>query len=238
MTDDTKSTASDTSGPTQSKAAGKRRLMVLAVIVVVLLVSGVGGWIWHEQPSFCNAFCHVPMDKYYDTFSATSGAPTADKYGNTVADASGMLAVTHREAGEDCLACHVPTISEMASEGIAWVSGDYYFPLSERTLSDLTEARKLPDDEFCLNSSCHHLDQDSNVITTREELTKASSDLPFNVHDPHHDEFACSDCHKAHRASVDICANPGCHQGAAPVPPGWLNALETSEIVLFLADPE
>ena len=211
--------------------------IVIIGILVVIAGAGIGGWIWHEQPSFCNAFCHVPMDAYYDTYIAESGQATEDKYGNAVADASGMLAVTHREAGEGCLDCHVPTIGEMVGEGLAWIPGNYYFPLSERDINDLSRARKLEDDAFCLNKKCHHVTADGTVINSREDLEAATADGAFNPHDPHHGVFDCTDCHKAHRASVNICSGSGCHTDA-PIPPGWIDLPAERELDLYLEDPK
>ena len=220
-----------------SQKKSTKKPIIIAAIVLVIGVAGVGAWIWHEQPSFCNAFCHVPMDEYYDTYMAELGQSTIDKYGNSVADATGMLAVTHREAGEGCLDCHVPTIGEMVSEGIAWIPGNYYYPLSERTLDDLTAARKLENDAFCMNKKCHHVGSDGTAIDSRETLEAATSGLVFNPHASFHGEFECSDCHKAHRASVNICASPGCHSDAT-VPPGWIDLPASYELDLYLVDPK
>ncbi|MDU1389817.1 MAG: salivary glue protein Sgs-3, partial [Eggerthella sp.] len=38
--------------------------IVVGVVVVVLIAAGAGFWVWHEQPSFCAAICHTPMDEY------------------------------------------------------------------------------------------------------------------------------------------------------------------------------
>ena len=49
----------------QAKAkGGKRRRapIVCAVVAVVLVCAGGGFYVWHNQPSFCNAICHEPMD--------------------------------------------------------------------------------------------------------------------------------------------------------------------------------
>lgn len=219
------------------KKKSSKKLIIIAAIVVVIAAVGCGAWIWHEQPSFCNAFCHTPMDEYYATYAAETGQPTTDKYDNAVADATGMLAATHREAGEGCLDCHVPTIGEMVSEGFAWIPGNYYYPLSERTLDDLTAARGLENDAFCLNDKCHHVAADGTPITTREELEAATSGLAFNPHASFHGDFECADCHKAHRASVNTCAYPGCHS-EAPTPEGWIDPAAEQELDLYLIDPE
>ena len=204
--------------PTKKK--GKRLLIVLAVLAVIGVGAGIGGWIWHEQPSFCNAICHVPMDAFYETFMEESGVAGLDKWGNAVEEPASMLAVTHRESGEDCLACHVPTIGEMVSEGLAWIPGNYYFPLYERTVEDLTEARKIENDQFCLNKDCHHVTADGKAIESRQDLISATAS--YGKRNPHvdmHSRSECSDCHKAHRASVNACSE--CHNDA-PIPKGWL----------------
>ena len=127
------------------KKKGKKKWpIVVGVVVVVLIAAGAGFWVWHEQPSFCNAICHTPMDPYLPTYEAEPGQPATDKWGNEVADASSMLAATHRaQEGTTCMGCHVPTLSEQISEGISWVTGNYVYPLEERGVDDLTEARGL-----------------------------------------------------------------------------------------------
>ena len=230
-------TSEDTTKTTSPTKKRSKKMVVVIAILAVMVLAGGGAWVWHEQPSFCNAFCHTPMDEYYETYLATPGTSASDKYGNAVSDASSMLAATHREAGEGCLDCHVPTIGEMVSEGLAWIPGNYYFPLSERDLDDLTAARGIENDEFCLNSKCHHVGPDGSLITSREALYAATSGLAFNPHADFHGDFDCGTCHKAHRASVDVCARPGCHSDVT-VPAGWLDYPESREIELYLADPE
>lgn len=194
------------------KRAAKKPAIIAAVVAVVLACAGAGLWVWHEQPSFCGTVCHTPMAEYVDTFNQVSGQAGTDKYGNEVQDAGSMMAVVHREAGEDCLSCHVPTIGEQVAEGMHWVTGDYVYPMNERSQADLTEARGVDEDEFCLNGECHD-------VTTREELFEATADRELNPHETQHGEMACTDCHKAHRTSVLICAQ--CHD-EAEVPEGWV----------------
>jgi len=221
--------AADNEG-TAAKKKRSNKLIVIAAIVLVIAVGGILGWTWHEQPSFCNAFCHTPMDEYYDTYAAESGSATTDKYGNAVDDATGMLAVTHREADEGCLDCHVPTIGEMIGEGVAWVPGNYYYPLYERDLDDLTEARGLENDAFCLNGSCHHAASDGTPIENRDDLIAAGESQAFNPHSDHHGEFECTDCHKAHRASVNTCTR--CHSEAT-TPPGWIDWTDAQKLDVY-----
>lgn len=202
------------------KKKGHRALITSAVVAVVLVVAGAGLWVWHEQPSFCGAICHTPMDNYLATYEAPLGQATTDKWGNAVADSSTMLAAVHAAEGNTCMDCHVPTLSEQVGEGVAWISGNYGFPLVERTASDLTEASGRAGDELCLNESCHNL--------TREDLVEKTADMGiYNPHDAHHMELECTTCHKAHRASVMYCTQ--CH-AQAEVPEGWISMGESNEL--------
>lgn len=202
------------------KKKGKKWPIVVGVVAVVLIAAGAGFWVWHEQPSFCNAICHTPMDPYLPTYEAEPGQAAVDKWGNEVADASSMMAAKHRaDQGTTCMGCHIPSIGEQMSEGLNWVSGNYVNPLEERDLEQLVEARGVESDEFCLNESCHNL--------TREDLQKATADMEFNPHVAQHGEIECSECHKAHRASVMYCTQ--CHS-EAEVPEGWLTVAEANKL--------
>lgn len=215
-----------------------KAMIASGVVVVVVIIAGLGFWSWHETPGFCSAICHTPMGGYQETLEATLGEPAVDKYGNDVSDSSAMLAASHAtdEIGADCLACHVPTLGEQISEGQHWLTGDYAMvgsdsretggALVERDIFDLTEARGLDGDEFCLNESCHDI--------TREELTeltqKESDDSTVSIKNPHswrHGEVACSDCHKAHRASVLTCTE--CHVDME-LPSGWISMQEAKRL--------
>lgn len=216
--------AAATDGSTTVEAAPKRKgkkwPIVVGVVAVVVIAAGAGFWVWHEQPSFCNAICHTPMDPYLPTYEAEPGQPTTDKWGNEVEDASSMLAPTHRVAADaTCMSCHVPTLSEQVHEAVSWVSGNYVNPLEEADLTQLTAARGVDADEFCLNESCHNF--------TREDLVQATSGMRFNPHVAQHGEQECSTCHKAHRASVMYCTQ--CHSDAE-VPEGWLSAAEANSL--------
>lgn len=208
---------------TTAQAAPKKKKkwpIVTSVVAIVLIAAGAGFFVWHEQPSFCNAICHTPMDPYLPTFASEPGQASMDKWGNDVANASGMLSATHRVEGKTCMSCHVPTIGEQMSEGVAWVSGNYYVPLEEKDLTQLVEARGLEADQFCLNESCHNL--------TREDLVAATADKgDYNPHVAQHTELTCSSCHKAHRASVNACTQ--CHVDAY-VPEGWLTSTQERDL--------
>ena len=216
-----------------AKKNRKRPAIAVGVIVAVLVVAGAGFWVWHETPGFCSAICHTPMDAYGKAYAQEANTTGVDKWGNEVSDTSAMLAVSHQVSEEDggasatCLSCHVPTISEQVSEGMSWLTGDYTVVandasgsvLPETELSQLTAARGADSEEFCLNESCHDL--------TRDELTELTSDLAFNPHDTKHGERVCSDCHKAHRASVYVCAE--CHT-EAELPSGWITPDEADRL--------
>lgn len=195
--------------------------IIAGVVAVILVAAGAGFWVWHEQPSFCGAICHTPMDNYLATYEAPLSQPTTDKWGNEVADSSSMLAAVHGASGDTCMDCHVPTMSEQISEGGAWLTGNYEFPLIERSADELTEASGRDADELCLNEACHNL--------AREDLAQITADMGiYNPHDPHHTELACTTCHKAHRASVMYCTQ--CH-AQAEVPEGWISAGESNELI-------
>ena len=211
------------------KKKKKNKLVILGVVVVVIVALGAGFWVWHEQPGFCNAICHTPMDPYLPTYESTPGQPSEDKWGNEVKDASGMLSATHRaNQNITCMGCHVPTLGEQVSEAMAWISGNYPLidnekygsVLEERNLEQLVAARGIYKDEFCLNSACHNM--------TREDLKAKTADLARNPHAWYHEKLDCSDCHKAHRASVMLCTK--CH-GDAVVPDGWVSAAQGEQIL-------
>lgn len=203
------------------KAASRKKLITCGVVIVVVLgAAGVGFWTWHETPSFCGAICHSPMDSYLPTYYSEPEQQSTDKWGNTVSDSSSMLSATHREyADATCMSCHVPAITEQVTEGLEWVAGNYYYPLNERDLSRLVYYRGTGETEFCLNSSCHNMSKD--------DLTEATSESTRNPHSWHHSEYDCSDCHKAHRASVMVCSQ--CHDDYT-LPDGWITYQESKEL--------
>ena len=61
MTEEEKKVDGQTAEPAAQKKK-KKWPIVVGVVVAVLVVAGAGFWVWHEQPSFCNAICHTPMD--------------------------------------------------------------------------------------------------------------------------------------------------------------------------------
>jgi len=221
FTANTKNDTEDIDDSHGTKTRRRKWPFIVGSVVVLIVVSAVSGFIWHEQPSFCNAICHTPMDPYYATYLCEPGLAGEDKWERSVANASSMLAATHRAEGFECLDCHLPTFGEQVSEGIKWITGDYRAPLLERTIKDLVSTRGMPQDEFCLNERCHHVASDGSPINSREDLTSATSYLARNVHLPQHDNFPCDTCHKAHRASVVYCAE--CHRDTY-FPAGWVRS--------------
>lgn len=56
--------ATGTSGAPAPKKPRRKGWIIAGVVAAVIIVAGAGFWVWHEQPSFCNAICHSPMDYY------------------------------------------------------------------------------------------------------------------------------------------------------------------------------
>lgn len=220
--------------PTPKPKRSKRKLAtVIGVVAVVVVCAGAGFMVWHDQPSFCNAICHTPMDGYLKTYEATPGEAATDKWGNDVADASSMLAPVHAQQNITCVGCHVPTMSEQVSEGMSWVTGSYEvvqttderFVPEEKALSDLTAARGVASEAFCLNSGCH-TNADGSVMT-RDDLVAKTSDMKRNPHVEEHGSVDCNECHKAHRASTVNCSK--CHSDAT-IPDGWVSYKEAEAL--------
>lgn len=204
--------------PKKKKKGNKAK--IIGVIVAVIVVVGFAFYQWHETPEFCTSICHTPMDgKYLDTLYANPYKPAVDKWGNEVTKADAMLASKHGAMGKRCMACHEPAIEEQVTEGIEWITGNYYNPLSERDLARLVFYRHAGETEFCLNSQCHDI--------TKTGLTNETADMARNPHSWHHSEYTCSDCHKAHRASIMVCSQ--CHEDAQ-IPEGWLSWNEAQNL--------
>ena len=211
------------SSASNAKAKKSKKPLIAGIVVAVVIVAGIGFWTWHNTPGFCGV-CHTPMSTYVDTFEAQPGTPAVDKWGNNVSDASSMLAVTHKQAGVECLSCHVPSLGQQIGEVAETITGDYYYPLAETSITELMEnSGQNSSDEaaFCLKSGCH-TDAAGADITTRSQLMDVTADRSFNPHSNHHGEATCSDCHKSHRASVMACTE--CHNdAAASMPQGWVD---------------
>lgn len=211
----------ETAAPKKSSAK-KRVGIVCGVIAVIVAIAGFGMWTWHDDPSFCGTVCHTPMASYLETYDQKPNTEGVDKYGNPVSNTSAMLAVQHGGMGFDCLTCHKPTLGQQISEGTTWLTGNYTYPLDERSVAELGEPTGMGSDEMCLNESCHNMTRDDlyNLTADEENL--------YNPHWSHHETLDCGTCHKAHGQSVLYCTQ--CH-AQAPVPEGWLSMGEYNEMM-------
>ena len=116
----------------------KRGWIVAGVVAAVIVVAGVGFWVWHETPGFCNSVCYSPMDSYVETYYS------GDK---------GMLVTAHADADENCLSCHEPVMTEQVGEAMKWVSDDY--PMTPDG-TKLATGKDFASEEFCAKSGCHN----------------------------------------------------------------------------------
>ena len=191
-------TGTGAAGGPAPKKRPKRGWIVAGVVATVIVVAGAGFWVWHEQPSFCNAICHSPMDYYVETYD--SGDPN--------------LGVTaHAKAGESCLDCHTAELTTQISEVCAWVSDNY--PMTEDGTM-LATGKQFASEEFCARPACHG-------GKSLDEITAglwgfAGNDEKYNPHANHEDAaLECGDCHKAHENQVLVCNE--CHD--LTLPEGW-----------------
>ena len=216
----TQEQAQEQAAEPEAKRKPRKKLAIVGIVVAVIAVVGFAFYQWHETPEFCTAICHTPMnDAYRQTLYANPYESATDKWGNHVEKADAMLASKHGAMGKKCMACHVPAIEEQVTEGVEWITGNYYNPLSERDLARLVYYRHAGETEFCLNPGCHNI--------TKSKLTQETASMARNPHSWHHTEYTCSDCHKAHRASIMVCSQ--CHDDAV-VPEGWLTAEEAKNL--------
>lgn len=213
----------------KKRRSRNRKLAIAGVVVVALAVVGVGMMVWHEQPAFCSAVCHIEGD-YVDNYMQDQGVVGTDKYGNEVSNTNAMMAVLHRNTLATakpeivCVDCHVPNVSELAHDGANFVTGNYMMPRNERSASALMSWDGKSGESFCANESCHVylLGDDGELSYDKLEKVTASND--FNPHEQHHANLSleCTDCHKGHRASTVVCT--GCHEHAdVELPEGWVS---------------
>ncbi len=178
------------------KKPKRKRLVVLGVLAAVLVAAGAGFWVWHEQPSFCNAICHSPMDPYVENFQN---------------EGTDLLVGVHAKTGYECLDCHEPTLSQQVSEGVKWAAGDYSDPLESRAASIGTA-------EMCLG--CHD-DGDAKTGRDWDAIVEATADwggdLGVNPHSSHNGMLDCGTCHSVHGVQTLYCND--CHY--MDLPQGW-----------------
>lgn len=172
-------------------------LAATGVVIAVLAALGATGFVWHEQPSFCSAVCHTPMDAYVEGF---------------LSDDITLLADDHASTDLACLDCHVPTMAQQIEEAQTWISKDFVF--YEET--GLLYPRKTGTAQYCTQPGCHSNNEELIVATESYE--------EFNPHGPSHNgKLECFTCHNMHRQSVFYCAT--CHEELI-VPEGWTTDTE------------
>ncbi len=181
MSEEMKNTATPKE-PTLAPKKRRRAPIVAAIVVAVLVVAGIGGWVWHETPSFCGTMCHDTMGEHLANYDGT--------------DASGGAGLAHLHAvssdATTCLGCHEADFESQIAELQAQMSGNY---------GDLTlGGRYYVDNQLCLD--CHE--------GTYDALAETTSHLdPYNPHKQPHGQMNCNECHKGHAAQVDVCGQ--CH---------------------------
>lgn len=205
-TTETKNAAANVSNEAQPKKkhGAKRWQITVGVIVLVLVVAGIGMFVWHNSPSFCGTVCHTPMNEYVQDFNDTNAKNSTAK-----------LASFHSTKNSiNCLSCHEAKIDDQVHEASSWVAGNYNFDSKTNRLESRT--KEFATLEFCSRGDCH------SSIKTADDLTQATSNLSFNPHNwSQHGEIACSNCHKAHETSEFYCTQ--CHLDAtySSIPEGW-----------------
>lgn len=166
--------------------------VVVGVVAAVLVVAGAGFWAWHEQPSFCNAVCHEPMDAYVEGYYHDPS----------------QMAYAHGAAGTTCLQCHEPKLDEQIGEALVWMSGD--FAMGED--GKLSTVGVRSDAKMCTGAGCHDFEE---VVAATENW---GGEAGANPHDSHQGyALDCSSCHTAHGQSYMYCNT--CHD--YEVPEGW-----------------
>ena len=118
----------------KQKRSKKKTFIVCGVVALMLAFAGAGFNVWHDQPSFCNAICHEPMDPYVESYYEHDDA---------------LLVSAHASSGVVCIDCHTPLIGQQVGEGIKWILGEYEVPLGEMSYGA----------SMCLNESCHNMSE-------------------------------------------------------------------------------
>lgn len=182
----------------QSKKQRRHWPIIVGVLAVVLVAAGAGFWVWHEQPTFCNAVCHDPMDAYVEGYF---NEPT-------------QMAYIHQVAQTSCLECHEPKLNEQIAEAKVWLAGD--FSTDDEGYLETVGVRS--DQAMCAKSDCHNFDE--IVLATQNW----GGEEGVNPHDSHQGYgLDCSSCHSAHGQSMMYCNT--CHD--FEVPDGWAEPVKT-----------
>ena len=199
----------------EEKRKRRKWPLVAGVVAVVLVAAGIGFFAWHEQPSFCNAICHEPMDPYVEGYfgqavAAEPGQAAAAESAEPAAPAAGraLMVQAHQQEGTTCLQCHEAKIDEQVIEGLNWISGNY------RVGDDgmLATAGVTADQKMCAKSGCHEW---ADVVAATQDW---GGEAGVNPHKSHQGEaIDCSNCHSAHGTSNLFCNT--CHDYR--LPDGW-----------------
>jgi hypothetical protein len=115
---------------------------------------------------------------------------------------SDFLDHKHEKTGIGCLECHQLTPQQEKQHVAKFNRKAYQSPLEEREYGN----------DLCFR--CHGSYKD--IIERTKDFKQKG--LSRNPHDSHYGEMDCNLCHKAHRISIDYCAQ--CHQ-AVVNKPGW-----------------
>lgn len=161
----------DKNKPTfKEKYLKKKYVLILMAVIIIGGLSAVPVLAKaSEYPKFCLS-CHI-MRPYYDSWNQ-----------------SALLDHKHAQENVSCHDCHQTTLAGQIHEGIAFITGDYYLPLSKLEV----------DRSYCL--SCH---------TDFESIIKATAFEGSNPHESHNGEQQCNVCHNMHRPSKLYCSE--CH---------------------------
>jgi hypothetical protein len=150
-------------------------LATVSVIVVVLGGSVITYATQHDNPRFCNAVCHQPMDAYVEGYYSEN---------------SSLLVAAHREDDVTCLQCHDASLRQQMDEGVKWATGDFKDPM---------EVRRFASKEFCLVEGCHA------PFDELVQLTENYQGTNRNPHMSPHGQNECYNCHNVHKQSNLYC---------------------------------
>ena len=199
-TDPSQAAAHAAEGAPAPKKSRKRTWTTVGIVAAIIIVAGAGFWVWHEQPSFCNAICHSPMDYYVESYSS---------------DDPSLGITAHAADDVTCLKSHDAELTTQVSEVMAWVS-DNYPMTADGTM--LATGKEFASEQFCAKSGCHH-----ELGDTYEEISSnlwgfEGNDEKYNPHVSHQDlALECGDCHGIHETNVLVCNE--CHN--LTMPEGW-----------------
>jgi len=184
-----------TSTKKPTRKSHKKLWIALAAVTVAVVAAVFGFLAWHEQPRFCNAVCHSPMDPYVENYYSENRALTV---------------VAHRLSAVSCLDCHESELSQQVDEALKWLTGDYSDPLSLRRFGTI---------EYCFQ--CHDDDDKGTGVDWDEIVMETASyqGSGRNPHDNHLGSINCYTCHSMHRGSKLYCTQ--CHDNIR-TPETWM----------------